>query len=435
MAYAKAMTTRGAVLILFDSKGTLMRTTLILTAVVLVANLVKAEDNWPQFRGPKGNGHTEARGLPLKFSEAENVKWKVEIPGKAWSSPVVWKKQIWLTNATEDGKKMSAVCVEADSGKIVRDLLIFENEKPEYCHPTNSYASPTPVIEEGRLYAHFGTYGTACIDTNTGEILWSRRDLKCDHYRGPASSPILHENLLFLSFDGIDVQYVVALDKRTGDTLWKKDRDIDYNTSNGDHKKAYSTAHVIEVDGKPQIISPAAMETIAYDPANGDVIWRVRHGGMNAAARPLYEHGMVYLSTEGGQVSLVAVKADGKGDVTKSHMVWQTGKTVPKKPSQLIVGDLFFMANDSGVITCLNAKTGELVWQKRLEGEYWASPLYANGRIYFFSKEGRVPVIAAKPEFELLADNSLSGGFNASPAVIGDDLILRTFTHLYRIGE
>jgi outer membrane protein assembly factor BamB len=363
------------------------------------------------------------------------VKWKVEIPGKAWSSPVVWKKQIWMTNATEDGKKMSAVCVDADSGKITRDLLIFENEQPEYCHPTNSYASPTPVIEEGRLYVHFGTYGTACIDTNIGEILWSRRDLKCDHYRGPASSPIIHENLVFLSFDGIDVQYVVALDKRTGDILWKKDRDISYNTSNGDHKKAYSTAHVIEVNGKPQIISPAAMETLAYDPANGDVIWRVRHGGMNAASRPLYEHGMVYISTEGSKISLVAVKPDGKGDVTESHVVWTTGKTVPKKPSQMIVGDLFFMANDSGVITCLNAKTGELHWQERVEGEYWASPLYANGRIYFFSKEGRVPVIAAKLEFELLADNVLDGGFNASPAVIGDDLILRTITHLYRIGE
>ncbi len=425
-----------ALLIRLNSEGILMRTTLIVTAAILAANFGLAEENWPQFRGPKGNGHAEAKNLPLHFSETKNVKWKVEIPGKAWSSPVVWKKQIWMTNATEDGKKMSAVCVEADSGKIVRDLLIFDNEKPEYCHPTNSYASPTPVIENGRLYAHFGTYGTACVDTNTGEILWSRRDLHTDHYRGPASSPIVHENLVFLSFDGIDVQFVAALDKRTGDTLWKKDRDIDYNTSNGDHKKAYSTAHVIEVNGKSQIVSPAAMETIAYDPANGDVIWRVRHGGMNAASRPLYEHGMVYISTEGSKISLVAVKPNGKGDVTESHVVWTTGKTVPKKASQLVVGDLFFMVNDSGVITCLDAKTGELHWQERVEGEYWASPLYANGRIYLLSnKEGRVAVIAAKPKFELLAENKMDGDFNASPAVIGDDLILRSFTHLYRIGE
>jgi outer membrane protein assembly factor BamB len=413
-----------------------MRTTLILTAAVLAASGALAEDNWPQFRGPKGNGHAQAKSLPLDFSETKNVKWKTPIPGKAWSSPVVWKNRIWLTNATEDGKKMSAVCVDAESGKVLRDVPIFENEKPEYCHPTNSYASPTPVIEEGRLYVHFGTYGTACLDTNTGEILWSRRDLKCDHYRGPASSPIVHENLLFLSFDGIDVQYVVALDKRTGDTLWRKDRDIDYNTANGDHKKAYSTAQVIEVNGKPRIISPAAMETLAYDPANGDVVWRVRHGGMNAASRPIYDHGLVYISTEGGQVSLVAVKAEGTGDVTKSHIVWKTGKTVPRKASQLVVGDLFFMVNDSGVITCVDAKTGEMHWQERIEGEYWASPLYAGGRIYLFSnKGGRVPVIAAKPEFELLADNKLDGDFNASPAVIGDDLILRSFTHLYRIGE
>lgn len=413
-----------------------MRTIWIGLAAILAASLAIADDNWPQFRGPLGNGHADSKNLPLEFSETKLVKWKIPISGKAWSSPVVWKNQIWLTNATEDGKKMSAVCVDAESGKVLKDLPIYENEKPEFCHPTNSYASPTPVIEEGRLYAHFGTYGTACLDTNTGDILWSRRDLHCDHFRGPASSPIVHGNLLFLSFDGIDVQFVVALDKRTGDTLWKQDRGINYETDNGDHKKAYSTAQVIEVNGKPQIVSPAAMETIAYDPADGHPIWRVRHGGMNSACRPLYEHGLVYISAGDGGDSLVVVRPNGTGDITKSQTVWKTGKTVPKRSSQLVVGDLFFMVNDNGVITCLDAKTGEQHWQERVAGEYWASPLYSDGRIYLLSnKEGRIPVIAAKPKFELLAENKLDGDFNASPAVIGDDLILRSFTHLYRIGE
>jgi outer membrane protein assembly factor BamB len=412
-----------------------MRTTLIFLAAVLAANCVHADDTWPQFRGPKGNGHAESQQLPLQWNEAKNVKWKTEIHGKGWSSPVVWKNQIWLTTATEDGKKMYAVGVDAGTGRILHDLVIYENAEPEFCHPTNSYASPTPVIEEGRLYVHFGTYGTACVDTNSGETLWSRRDLHCDHFRGPAASLILFENSLYVAFDGFDVQYVVALDKHTGKTVWKQDRNINYGTDNGDQKKAYSTAHVITVNGKPQVVSPSASETISYNPANGDVIWRVRHGGMNAACRPLFEHGMVYISAGDGGDSLVAVRADGQGDVTKSHIVWKTGKTVPKRSSQLIVGDLFFMANDSGVVTCLDAKTGKLHWQKRLEGEYWASPLYANGRIYLISKEGGAAVIAAKPEFELLAENSLDGGFNASPAVAGEDLILRSFTHLYRIGE
>jgi outer membrane protein assembly factor BamB len=412
-----------------------MRTLSVLTAVLFAATSVSADDTWPQFRGPNGDGHASSKKLPVKFSETQNVKWKTPIHGKAWSSPVVWKNQIWLTTATEDGKKMSAVGVDAETGKIVHDLVIFENANPEFCHPTNSYASPTPVIEDGRLYAHFGTYGTACVDTNSGKILWKNQEWHCDHFRGPAASPVLYENLLFAAFDGVDVQFVVALDKKTGKTLWKQDRNINYGTDNGDHKKAYSTAQVITVEGKPQLVSPAASETIAYNPANGEEIWKIKHGGMNAACRPLFELGMVYISAGDGGDSLVAVRADGEGDVTKSHVVWKSGKTVPKRSSQLIVGDLFFMANDSGVISCLDAKTGEVHWQERLEGEYWASPLYANGRIYFLTKEGKANVIAARPVFELLAENKLDGGFNASPAVVGDDLLLRSFTHLYRIGE
>ena len=412
-----------------------MRTLSFLLIAVFVLQALKAEENWPQFRGPQGNGHSEAKNLPTEWGETKNIKWKTAIHGKGWSSPVIWKDQIWLTTATEDGKKMSVLCIDAESGKIERDFVVFENEEPQFCHESNSYASPTPAIEEGRLYVHFGAFGTACLDTQSGKVLWSRRDFKCDHFRGPASSPILVGDLLFVPYDGFDVQYVVALDKNTGKTVWKKDRNIDYGTSNGDHFKAYSTAHAITVDGKPQIVSPSATETIAYRPENGDVIWRVRHGGMNAACRPLYEHGMVYISAGDGGDSLVAVKADGKGDVTDSHLVWKTGKTVPKRSSQLIVGDLFFMVNDSGVATCLDAKTGKVHWQKRLEGEFWASPLHADGKIYCLSKQGLAVVFAAKPAFELIAENQLDAGANASLAVIGNDLILRSFTHLYRIGE
>lgn len=412
-----------------------MRTIGFLLMAFLAVGVLRAEQNWPQFRGPAGNGHAKVKNLPVEWGESNNVKWKTAIHGKGWSSPVVWKNQIWMTTATEDGTKMYAVGVDAENGEILHDLLIFENADPQFCHPTNSYASPTPVIEEGRLYVHFGTYGTACVDTGSGEILWSRRDFKCDHFRGPASSPILHEDRLFVAYDGFDVQYVVALDKNTGKTIWRKDRNIDYGTMNGDRMKAYSTAHVITVDGKSQIVSPSATATIAYDPADGSEIWRVRHGGMNAACRPLFEHGMVYISAGDGGDSLVAVRPEGKGDITQSQLVWKTGKTVPKRSSQLIVGDLFFMVNDSGVASCLDAKTGKVHWQKRLEGEYWASPLHADGRIYFLSKDGLAVVIAAKPEFELIAENTLEAGFNASPAVVENDLVLRSFTHLYRIGK
>jgi outer membrane protein assembly factor BamB len=405
-------------------------------AFVLLAFAASAfADNWPQFRGPHGNGQSDATGLPVKFGEGENVKWKTPIPGKGWSSPVVWGERIWVTTATEDGKKMSVLCVDLKTGKILRDQLVFENENPRFCHPTNSYASPTPTIEEGRIYVHFGSYGTACLDTETGEVLWTRRDLHSDDFRGPASSPILHGDLLIVHFDGVDVQFLVALDKHTGKTVWKNDRDIDYGTDNGDAMKAYSTPAVIEVEGRKQLISPAAVATLAYDPQTGRELWRVRHGGMNAAALPLFGGGLVYISAGSGGYDLVAVRPDGRGDVTDSHIAWRTGKSVPKRSSQLLLGDLYFMVNDTGIASCLDATTGDILWQHRFAGNYWASPIYADGRIYFFGQDGTIPVVAPTREFQLLAENKLADGFNASPAVVGRSLILRTKTHLYCIED
>jgi outer membrane protein assembly factor BamB len=408
---------------------------------LLLGSMVAAEDggNWPAFRGPHGDGTADAK-LPLRWSDdgekTENVRWKTAIHGRGWSSPVVWGDQIWLTTATEDGKKQFAVCVDAATGEIRHDIVVFENEKPEYCHPTNSYASPTPVVEKGRVYVNYGSYGTAALDSATGEILWTRRDLHCNHFRAPGSSPVLFEDVLIVPFDGIDVQYVVGLDKHTGKTLWNTPRNIDSGTDNGDAMTASATAALIEVAGQPQAVIPSAGATIAYEPRTGKEIWRVHHGGMNAASRPVYANGLVYISGGEGGMAFVVVRPDGHGDVTDTHVAWTSRSMIPKRPSQVVVGDLLFMTNDSGVVTCRDAKTGEMHWTKRVEGgEFWASPLSADGRVYFFSKEGHTSVIAAKKEFELLADNKLPAGFNASPAVIGNDLILRTFTHLYRIGE
>lgn len=397
-----------------------------------VAESKCAEPFWNQFRGPNGDGETSAT-LPTEFSDTEKVTWKVAIHDKGWSSPVVWGKQIWLTTATEDGKKLYAVCVNAYTGVIEHDVLVFEVAEPRYCHPTNSYASCTPFIEEGRIYVHFGEYGTACLDTATGEKLWERRDFVCEDFRGPASSPVVAGDRLFLLFDGIDNQYVVALDKHTGKTLWKTNRDIDYGTEEGDLKKAYCTPTLIEVEGQQQLICPAAIETIAYNPEDGSELWRVHHEGMNAAARPIYENGLVYIAAGEGDMSLLAVAPEGTGDITESRVAWITGKAVPHRSSQIVANDRLFMINDSGVISCLDALTGESIWVKRSTGEYWASPLLAGEILYFLSKEGLVLVIAAGAEYQLVAENQFPAGFNASPAVIDDALILRSFTHLYRI--
>jgi outer membrane protein assembly factor BamB len=412
-----------------------MRTLLVFSAAALLARAAPGGENWPEFRGPTGDGWARATGLPLHWSETENVRWKTPIHDKGWSSPVVWGEQVWLTTASADGKRLFAVCVDRQTGKVVYDLELFDVEKPGFCPPTNSYASPTPAIEEDRVYIHFGSYGTAGLDTATGKVLWSRRDLPCDHWRAPASSPILYKGLLILTFDGYDHQYVAALDKATGKTVWKKDRAFDYGTDDGDLKKAFATPAIIEVDGKPQLISPAAVATTAYDPLTGQELWWVYHGGMNVSTRPVLGQGRVILATGDGGFKLFAVRPDGSGDVTKTHVEWKTAKGVPAHPSQIVVGNLLYMANEGGIATCLDVKTGALVWQQRLDGQFWASPVVADGRLHFANDQGETYVLDPGREYKALAVNRLDDGCMASPAVAGKALFLRTKTHLYCLEQ
>ena len=333
-----------------------------------IALVAHAGTNWPQFRGPNGEGSSAETGLPETWSESENVAWKTAIHGRGWSSPVIWGKQVWITTAPQDGKQLFAVCIDRDSGQVLHDILVFEIEKPQFCYPLNSYASCSPFIEEGRVYVHFGVHGTACLDTASGKILWTRQDFPCNHFRGPASSPIVYGNLLFVAFDGFDRQYVVGLDKMTGATVWKRDRNIDYGANDGDAKKAFGTGRVIEVDGKPQLVYPSAGATIGYEPQTGDEIWRVRHGGMNANATPLLFNDRLILNTASGGFKLFAMRIGGTGDVTNSHVEWKCSQGVPARSSEVLVKDLIFMTNESGTGTCVSAETGKSVRQQRLRG-------------------------------------------------------------------
>lgn len=400
----------------------------------LLATLIAAsgtEQNWPEYRGPHGDGHSDTTGLPIHWSETENVRWKTPIHDKGWSSPVVWGDQVWLTTAREDGKQMFALCIDRRTGKVLHDLKIFEIEKPAFCHPVNSYASCTPAIEAGRIYLHFGAYGTVCLDTATAKTLWSRRDFPCDHWRGPASSPVLFDDLLFLQFDGVDRQYVVALDKKTGQTVWKKDRSTDYKTTNGDLKKAYGTPSILTIGDKPQLVSPAAMATVAYDPMTGEERWKAYHGGMNAAARPLLYKGLVFLCSGDGGEGLVAVRPDASGDLGPKQFAWERKKGVPNRASLLLVGDRLYMITENGVLSCVEAETGRDVGQGRLQGPFIASPVYADGHLYFFNREGKGYVVDPGPDLRVLATNQLPDGCMASPAVAGKALFVRTLTHLY----
>jgi outer membrane protein assembly factor BamB len=408
---------------------------LVLTAL-MAAGQVAAGDDWPQFRGPEGNGHSRATDLPIKWSLDENVLWKTPIHDRGWSSPVVWKEQVWVTTATADGREMFAVCVDRSSGKIVHDVKVFDTEKPEHIAEVNSYASPTPVVEAGRVYVHYGTYGTACLDTASGKILWTRRDLNCDHHEGPGSSPMLWENLLILHVDGRDAQYVVGLDKATGKTVWKTNRSIDYSQLMNNTRKAFCTPIVIQVDGRRQLISPGAKAVMGYDPASGEELWKVRYFGWSVTPRPVFGHGLVFLIIDYERPELWAVRPDGHGDVTDTHVVWKITKGMPSRPSPLLIEDLLYMVNSEGIGSCVEARTGQLVWKERVGGNYSASPIYADGRIYFFSQDGVTTVLQPGRQYTVLAVNKLDGEqLMATPAVSGKALFVRTRTHLYRIEK
>jgi outer membrane protein assembly factor BamB len=414
-----------------------------------------AEAQWPQFRGPGGDGHAGGPALPLTWSETNHVQWKTAIRGKGWSSPVISGDRVWLTTANEEGTELSVIGVDRDTGRIVLDRTLFEVAAPQFCHKFNSYASPTPVVDSGHLYVTFGSPGTACIDIATGSVLWERRDLPCNHYRGAGSSPILWENLLILHFDGSDHQYVVALDAQSGRTVWRQERSIDFRDlgpdgkpeQEGDLRKAFATPHVATFNGHPLLISSGAKAHYGYDPRTGRELWRVEdRTSHSASARPVVGEGLVFILAGWPNGHLLAIRPGSGGDVVDANattnaapgglkVAWKVRRNVPRKPSPLLAGELLFLVDDGGIASCLEARTGQEIWRERIGGNYSAAPLYSNGRIYCFSEEGKATVLDAGRTFRALATNELEDGFMASPAAAEHALYLRTRTHLYRIED
>ena len=405
----------------------------MLAPLPLILVLLVAQ--WPQFRGPDGNGVSAATGLPITWSEQENVRWKIPIHGRAWSSPVVLGDQVWMTTATPDGKQLFAMAVHKDTGKVLHDLKVFDVATPQFAHSFNTYASPTPIVEAGRVYVTFGSPGTAAIETATGKVVWTRRDLECNHFRGAGSSPILFGNLLIMHFDGSDVQYVVALDKRTGQTVWKTPRSIDFQDlepngkpkADGDYRKAFATPQIVTWQGKPILISLGSKAAYGYDALTGRELWRhEEREQFSASTRPVVGNGVVYFPTGFNTGQVVAMLPDGT-------VKWKVPRGAPNKPSILLLNGLLFMVNDTGIVTCLDAGNGSEVWRSRISDSYSASPVAAEGRIYFFSEDGKTTVIEAGRAFKVLAENALDDGIMASPAIDGRALYVRTRTHLYRL--
>lgn len=389
---------------------------------------------WTDYRGPNFNGHSTAQNIPTTWNDSTNVAWKTPIPGLGWSSPVIMNNRIWLTTALNDGKKLQLLAINSTTGEIDFNLNLFEQDSLQENHPLNSYASPSPVIEDGKVYAHFGAYGTACVDTETGKILWKRSDFHCEHEVGPGSSPFLFENLLILTYDGTDVQFLVALDKETGKTIWKKNREIDFEDMPEANRKAFTTPIVSKINGENQLVSVGPHLVAAYKPQTGERIWYAFFKGFSASSRPLVAENKLFFNTGFGASTAIALRLGGVGNVTDS-IAWINKKSTQARSSALYIDSLLFMINTGGQAKCFIADTGEELWSEWVGRQTSASPIYVGGNIYTSDEQGLTTIFKPEREFEKVSENQMPDGFMASPAIFGDCLFLRTKSHLYKIVD
>lgn len=439
---------------------------LSLALIAVVLPPVAATENWPEFRGSNQGHAPESVSVPLTWSASENIEWKIPISGKAWSSPIVVGETVYITTAVEtpierdapaagpsqdDGKgkakgkskgrqaaapraplSLRALAIGLENGEVIWDTELFNLEAGRI-HKKNSHASPTPLYEEGRIYVHFGHNGTACLEAASGEVTWRQNSLPYEPVHGSGSSPIIAGDLLIYSADGREDPQLVALGKKDGRIAWTTPRNVEVS-----RPFSFATPLLIEVDGKAQVISPCSGALISYEPETGEEIWRCLWGeGYSVTPRPVFAHGLVFASSGFNRAITYAVRPDGQGDVTNTHIAWTYDKTVPKESSFIVVGDEFYMNDDKGILTCMDAKSGEVHYIERLrpEGGYSASPVYASRHLFFTNGEGVTTVIKPGTAFEKVSENELGEYGLSSMAVISDGFLHRTESHLVRIGK
>jgi outer membrane protein assembly factor BamB len=414
----------------------LLRT--ITTLPLLILALTAAAQDWSQFRGPTGQGVSEAGSVPTKWGPDENVAWKTKIPGQGWSSPVLAAGKLYLTTALPaEGATpptLRAICIDATSGQIAWDVEVLrpDSARARQIHKKNSLASPTPVVRDGRLYVHFGHMGSAALDAASGNVVWRQTTLAYPPIHGAGGSPALVDDLLIFTCDGARDPFVAALDAKTGDVRWRTPRRTTVRAP-----FSFSTPLDIDVAGQKQVVIPGSGLIAAYDPRDGREIWRVTTGeGYSVVPRPAFAHGMIYAATGFDRANLFAIRVEGtKGDVTKSHVAWRLTRNAPLTPSPLVVGDEIYLVSDNGFATCADAKTGKVHWTQRLGGNYSASPVYAAGHVYFQNEEGLGVVVKAAKKFERVAENDLGERTLATYAVAEGSLFIRSAGHLWRIGK
>lgn len=390
--------------------------------------------DWPQFRGPTGQGHASGENLPVRWGTTENVVWKTPVPGAGWSSPVVHRNVVYLTAALLDASgnptSLRTLAFDTASGKLRWDREVFSIVANQQKHSKNSHASPTPVAAEGRVYVHFGHLGTAALDLS-GEVVWRQGSLDYAPVHGNGGSPILVDDKLVFSCDGGRDPFIVALDKATGEIAWRTPR-----RTNAKRTFSFSTPLLIDLNGERQVISPGSGQVDALDPMTGGLLWHATYGeGFSVIPRPVYGHGMIFVGTGYERSFLHGIKAGGRGDVTGSNTVWIISRSAPHTPSTLLVGDELYFVSDAGIASCVDARTGKLHWNERLGGDFSASPLFANGLIYFTNERGNTIVVRASTTFEKVAENDIGERTLASLAASGPAFYLRSEAHLHRIQQ
>jgi outer membrane protein assembly factor BamB len=399
-------------------------------------------DNWTHFRGSDLKGIASGSTYPVEWSDSSNVVWHTPIEGRAWSSPVVFGQQVWLTSATPDGKEMFALCLDLKTGKNIFKIDLFKPETVYHKHAINSYATPTPAIEDGKVYVHFGRYGTACIDTKTGKKVWERTDMQCEHVQGPGSSLLLHGNKLFVHMEGTDVQHIYALDKNTGKTIWMATRDASlYEPLLEIGRKAYVTPIVINSGSRELLISNGSAVCNAYDLETGEEVWFIPQGEDSTIAMPVEYNGLIYFYTsfvtpeEGDKYcELLAVDPGGTGDLN-SNIIWRKKFPILQLLTPVIYDNLLYTIDTESILYCIDAKTGENIWTEKLKGKYNASPIWAAGNIYVSTTRGETLVFAAGREYKKIAVNRLEGEIWATPAFVNGSILIRTSKELVKIGS
>ncbi len=399
------------------------------------------EAGWTHFRGSDLNGISYEKGFPTTWNDSTNIAWKVRETGQGWSSPVVYGNQVWFTTANRVSREMRAICVDLETGNKLHDLLVFQPDKLFRIHAVNSYATPTPAIEAGYVYLHFGRYGTACLNSTSGETVWKRTDLQCEHIQGPGSSLFLYKDKLIVHLEGTDVQHILALDKKTGEILWTAKRPLDIYEEMADiGKKAFVTPIIINVNGRDLLISNGSRVCMAIDPETGKEVWRIIQGDDSTISMPVEGDGLVYFYTsfvtgEDGKkyAELFAVNPDGKGDIGETHIRWRMKAPILQLSTPVYVDGKLYTIDAQGEFFCLDALSGEVLWSEKLKGKFHSSPIYADGLLYISSTRGETLVYRAGSRPELVAKNVLKGEIWTTPALTGGAILMRTSEYLYKI--